>query len=138
MSMGTNTTTRRAVLAGAASLPALAMPAAAAPASDPVFAAIAVYADARRALQKSMAEFPGADIDRDLCDDEQYAVESLLLTMPTTMHGAAAQLRTLAAFAAMNDCQFLGQFGGLDEGCDDFLPKLAGVIESLSAGRVQS
>ena len=88
----TNKQTRRAVLAGAAALPALTMPALAMPADvDPVFAMIerhralrAVYWSGETVADDVMGEH-GKKADQALVD--------LLATPPTTVAGCAAVLR---------------------------------------------
>ena len=88
----TTITSRRAVLAGAAALPALAMPAIASSASDPLFAAIEHHRIARAAFwdesvsEEIMAE-RGKEADQELAD--------LLATRPTTVAGMVAVLRYL-------------------------------------------
>jgi hypothetical protein len=78
---------RRAVLSGAASLPALSLPALA---RDPIFAAI----DARKA---TFAVFKAADSDDELssdaCGKDADAIRVMVHTVPTTLAGLLALVR---------------------------------------------
>jgi len=138
---GTIKTNRRAILAGALSLPALALPASAGAAGpDPVYAAIERYREARRALIEDAAKFPGRDIDEDLADDEIEAVDAMLRTKPTTLLGCAALLREIATAADDMGATLFDNMGGVDDAGRDLLPMLAAFIEgaAMDAKAVQS
>jgi hypothetical protein len=132
--------TRRAILAGAASLPALAIPVAAMPAADPVYAAIEQYREARRALAEDAAKFPGRDIDEDLTDDEVDAVDAMLRTKPTTLLGCAALLREVAKAGDDMGAALFETMGGWDiaDAGRDLLPMLAAFIPSARACRARA
>jgi hypothetical protein len=83
----TATSTRRAILAGAAALPALSLPAIASP--DPIFATIERH---RKAQAAHTAAFDKEDLDR--TGDHAHAVlAELVATTPVTIVGCAALLR---------------------------------------------
>jgi hypothetical protein len=94
----TNKQTRRAILAGAAALPALTLPAVAftAAAPDPIFAAIEYHRAARDAWWGLNDKAPD-EVSDDLLsirgDAEQDALTDLLETRPTTVAGVIAVLR---------------------------------------------
>jgi len=124
---------RRAILAGAATLPTLAIPSAAASGPDPVYAAIEGYREARRALAEYATTFPGRDIDEDLTDDEIEAVDAMLRTKPTTLVGAAALLREISSAADSMGATLFDNMGGIDDAGRDLLPMLASFIEGAAS-----
>ena len=91
----TTKTSRRAILAGAAVLPALAIPAAAfsSPAVDPIFAAIEKHRKIEAAFAASGKET--GDCSDELCDKSNDAYVALVKMTPTTLVGCAALLRHL-------------------------------------------
>ena len=102
----TTTTSRRAILAGAAALPALAMPAIASATVDPIFALIEAHRVAfprRLEAQRATGEIPlledpdCGEADRALhaADDEAFEADmnaafALVTVPPTTMAGVLA------------------------------------------------
>jgi hypothetical protein len=97
----TTTTTRRAILAGAAALPALAVPAIASEA-DPTFAALAHYEAVDRRTNAFLELEPGSDepghaaweAQRRVDMDEWNAArDAILNATPTTAAGAVAAIR---------------------------------------------
>jgi hypothetical protein len=92
---------RRALVAGAASA-AVAIPAAAAPMPDPIFAAIEAHRAAWAALEKDCSQLsdegtPEAEAEfYRLNDAVEVAVCTLVATQPTTMAGAVVLLRHVA------------------------------------------
>ena len=92
---------RRAILAGAASA-AVAIPTAAAPMPDPIFAAIEAHRAAWAALEKDCSRLsdestPEAEAEFDRLNAAvEEAVGTLVDTQPTTMAGAVALLRHVA------------------------------------------
>jgi len=116
-----STTTRRAVLAGAAALPALSLPALAIPAQvDPVFAAIErlrrLYAEwtanIHREPSSESPEYNAWDQENgDTCHAYNRALDEFIATKPTTRAGAAA----LIAFCLADEC---GKFGSDNEHSD--------------------
>jgi hypothetical protein len=92
---------RRAILAGAASA-AVAIPTAAAPMPDPIFAAIEAHRAAWAALEKDCSRLsdestPEAEAEfYRLNDAVEEAAGSLVETQPTTMAGAVTLLRHVA------------------------------------------
>jgi hypothetical protein len=99
---------RRALVAGAASA-AVAIPAAAAPMPDPIFAAIEAHRAAWAALEKdcsqlSDASTPEAEAEFDRLNDAvEEAAGTLVDTQPTTMAGAVALLRHVAEHEGRGD-----------------------------------
>lgn len=131
---GTIKTNRRAILAGALSLPALALPTSAGAAGpDPVYAAIERYRETRRALAEDAARFPGRDVDENLIDDEIEAVDAMLRTKPTTVAGCVALLREAATAAEDMNCTFFANIRGLGEAGAGLLPMLAAFIEGAAS-----
>lgn len=105
----TATSTRRAVLAGAAALPALSVPALASIAGDPIFAAIERHRAAyvvrmeKCQIQSETADYDPANADivaaaDDACDEASAAANALLVTPPTTMAGILALLQYVEDF----------------------------------------
>jgi hypothetical protein len=129
----TITKTRRAVLAGAAALPALAAPTALASISptDPIFAAI----ERHRAAQATFFAACKLDDPTDeqvdpLCTAAHLSIAPLVLTTPTTVAGCAAMLRYIDRIVAENEQ------GGLFEGypasegpARDVLSRIASTLE---------
>ena len=99
---------RRAILAGAASA-AVAIPAAAAPMPDPIFAAIEAHRAAWAALEKDCSRLsdestPEAEAEfYRLNDAVEEAAGILVETQPTTMAGAVALLRHVAEHEGQGD-----------------------------------
>jgi hypothetical protein len=100
-------TTRRAIMAGTASLPALAAPAAAFTAG-PVFAAIEQFRAAWQAHEASCADEPAyGHPDKpawekrqgQACEAELDALRAMLQTRPTSKAGAVAMLKTLDQYS---------------------------------------
>jgi selenocysteine lyase/cysteine desulfurase len=98
----TNTTSRRSVIVGAAALPALAMPAIASSASDPIFAAIkrhrqieAAYVAACNEPTDQAKEQAREDRANKLYGRSSDALGELVAMTPTTLAGCAAVLRYL-------------------------------------------
>jgi hypothetical protein len=105
----TTTTSRRAILAGAASLPALAAPAVAdASVHDPIIAAIETHRVAwgeynTRCSELDAANTPEGEAEwQQLYDAEAGAALQLFNTEPTTIVGAVALLRYVANFVECN------------------------------------
>jgi len=112
-----STTSRRAILAGAATLPALAVPAVAGSLTpDPIFAAIerhrAAYEEHGRVLEAVNAEEdPETHWTNDervaaACDADCDALRALVQTVPATFAGAAAMLRYLVEHQNMGNDTF--------------------------------
>jgi hypothetical protein len=111
MTTGTITTTRRAILAGAASLSALAIPAAAVAAHDPVFGAIErhraaflAYLSAARVSMSTNDDAPEYRARDDATDDayaaENAAAQMLAATVPTSIAGIVALIAYVDEFNA--------------------------------------
>ena len=107
----TVTSTRRAILAGAAAVPALSLPAIA-DEDDPIFAAI----DRHRTAEATYVGFA----ESDSYSDEQFGKHgdeswklygALLATEPTTVAGCAALLRHIEAYEESYDRSLYGDFG---------------------------
>ena len=142
----TTTTSRRAILAGAAMLPAVSLPALAIPAlasaeSDPAFAAVEQFKKAWIAHGKSCQSEPTlpdgcpefgtpnyiawCEANDAACNDDADAFEKMLATRPTTNAGAAAIVR------AYSDTH-----GELDnEWCQALLEKLHESLTSREGSR---
>jgi hypothetical protein len=109
---------RRAVLAGIATAPALAGPALALSGPDPIYSAIerhkAVYAAFGAVLhgmskfekEKGWADSPEREVwrrrEREACDADAAAREKMLATVPTTFAGVLALLRYIDQGAEEN------------------------------------
>lgn len=92
----TTTTSRRAILAGAAALPALTIPCTANPAPDPIFAAIERHREARAVWWEPVPGETDQESD-DRINRTAAAAERTLAdvisTKPTTIAGCVALLR---------------------------------------------
>jgi hypothetical protein len=93
---------RRAILAGAATLPAMSIPAFAEP--DPIFAAI----EAHRRADAAYCAACEADVPEIAMDAAWAAADKLLNIRPTTVAGVAALLRYLYEFEKENPETFCG------------------------------
>jgi hypothetical protein len=130
-----HSTTRRAVLAGAAALPVLSLPAIAIPAQvDPVFAAI----ERHRQIEATYVAACNEPIEQaqvhELCHGSSDALGKLVAMTPTTLAGCAAMLRYLEAHEKSYDEPIL-----LDNHSDnvsiparDLLSRIAATLESLA------
>lgn len=96
----TTTSTRRAVLAGAAALPALSLPAIAEP--DPIFAAIERHRNAEAAFDAAVnvanygplaGDAAAEEVAGELCEVAHSDYAELVAMTPTTTPGCAALLR---------------------------------------------
>ncbi len=94
-------TTRRAILAGAASIAAATLPLPATAATDPIFAAIAQHRKAEDELEQTLRALPCSFDFDDPRDQQSYrrlsrpvelAALALINTVPTTEAGVAALL----------------------------------------------
>ena len=131
----TSKTTRRAILAGAAALPALAIiPATAIAAGgvDPIFAAI----ERHRAVRASFWE--SNDMPEDVmnlrCKEHHQALAVLLSTRPTTIAGCIAILRHFDHHLAEYEEEHANFFGNRSEPVNSagaaFLAKIAAVLDA--------
>jgi hypothetical protein len=94
----TSTSTRRAILAGAAAIPALSLPGLATE-RDPIFAAI----ECHRQAEAAIGGVSDDDDELDACCDRAWAALMTLVSMtPTTAAGCAAMLRYIEAHEAEN------------------------------------
>jgi hypothetical protein len=99
----TTTTSRRSVIVGTAALPALAMPAIASSASDPIFAAIERHRQIEAAYVAACNEPIGDEATEQAtearvnghCHGSSNALGELVAMTPTTVAGCAAVLRYL-------------------------------------------
>jgi hypothetical protein len=118
------TTTRRAILAGTAALPALSLPAVAQ--TDPIFAALDRYKEAHaacvaafKACEDLTYETPGAkaleDWTADLHETDSDLMVNLLEMTPTTAAGCAAMLRQVEQFLVWSGAEPL-----FNSWCDAF------------------
>jgi TPP-dependent trihydroxycyclohexane-1,2-dione (THcHDO) dehydratase len=140
--MTKNTTTRRAVLAGAAAMPAIAMPAAvfAATTPDPIFPALDHHRKSEAAYLAACNEPTGDEATEQaretrvfkLCDKSSDALGELVAMTPTTVAGCAALLRYLEAHEKTYDDPIL-----LDNHSDnvsvparDLLSRIAAALEA--------
>jgi hypothetical protein len=142
----TMTTSRRAVLAGAAALPALSLPALAIPAQvDPVFAAIeehrrlkiishaaffAVPKGGDEGLTDEIAKAEDYAGDRDVEASDQLA--EILAMTPTTAAGCIAMLNYLGAHMenSENGCApFHGWTKKLSEPAETLLSRIAAALD---------
>jgi hypothetical protein len=122
------TSTRRAILAGAAALPALSLPAIAG--TDPIFAAIENH---RRADGACGAAEPCEDeMMNELCDVAAKAYAALLALTPTTVAGATAVLLYVTKhenrWAPWTE-NWGDQYVAAGH---DFLPRVAAVLEAAA------
>jgi hypothetical protein len=139
------TTSRRAILAGIASAPALAAPAIALAAEpDPVFAAIDRHLarDAELHAAHNLSKGGGIKAEQDhqelvsTRDDAQMqALADLLTTRPTTLAGCIALLRRLQDWLDENDdCYPFGEFADpVASAGADFFENLADALEQLQS-----
>jgi hypothetical protein len=118
----TATSTRRAILAGTAALPALSLPAIAQ--TDPIFAALERYREAHAACVAAYAAcegtaYPSAkareDHATDLHETDSELMVNLIEMTPTTAAGCAAVLRQVEQFLAWSGAEPL-----FDSWCDAF------------------
>jgi hypothetical protein len=101
---------RRAILAGAASLPITALPAMAE--SDPIFAAIERHRElsAHRDAILENPELQWSDEADAAADAECAAADALFDILPTTVPGVAALLRYLYEFERAHEETFCGRY----------------------------
>ena len=128
--MTSPSTSRRAILAGAAALPALAMPAIASATVDPIFAVIEHH------RQKEAAFSAALLVDEDSDDDANDALAELVETTPTTLAGCVAVLIYVDNHTREAGSGYL--FEGLayvDEAAEGFLSRIA---ETIAGTAVQS
>ena len=86
----TSPLSRRTVVASAAALPALAVPAVArATEPDPIFPAIAQW---KKALAFSNGKFDGEIAEEAALDKEHEAMKAVLRVVPTTLQGIRAKI----------------------------------------------
>ena len=122
-----NTPTRRSILAGAASVPALSLPVIAEPV-DPIFTAIERHRVAAATME---AAEPCADeIMNELCGAESDAYAALLSVTPTTKAGAAAALLQVAQRENKSDPWADSWGDKFTAAGHDFLPRRAAVLEA--------
>jgi hypothetical protein len=134
----TNTTSRRSVIVGAAALPALAMPAIASSASDPIFAAIerhrqieAAYVAACNEPIVEAKEQAREDRANELCDKSGDALVELVAMTPTTLAGCAALRRYLEAHEEAYDrTAMLDDHNQAKEAARDLLSRIAATLEA--------
>jgi len=127
-----HTTTRRAVLAGAASLPALAIiPATALAAGgvDPIFAAIEEHKAADAAFRdESVSE----EIMAERGEEADQVLADLLATRPTTISGCVAVLRHVDHHIAKYEDEATSLFGNsIDPLCSAGAAFLATIAAAL-------
>jgi hypothetical protein len=132
-------TTRRAVLAGAAALPALAIiPATAIAAGgvDPIFAAI----ERHRAVRASFWE--SNDMPEDVmdlrCKEHHQALAVLLSTRPTTIAGCIAILRHLDHHLAEYEEKHANLFGNRSDPVNSAAAAFLATIAEVLDAAVQS
>ena len=121
--------TRRAIVAGLASLPAIASTSVTASTPDPIFAAIDAHraADARR--MAFIADHTG-DLPDSLADAEFDRFAELLATTPTTPAGCAAMLRYFGEVVIREDEElFSGWSHSISGPAATLFGRLAAVIE---------
>jgi hypothetical protein len=140
----TTTTSRRAILAGAAVLPALAIPAMTMlPAgADPIFAAIerhrqieAAYVAACNAIPSAKFLTPAInEMEKhagNLCHRSSDALGDLVAMTPTTLAGCAALLRYLEAHEEAYDrTAMLDDHNQAKEAARDLLSRIAATLEA--------
>jgi hypothetical protein len=130
-----HTMNRRALVAGAATLPAISLPAIAAlPAADPIFAAIEDHrikdAAFRVAYQDESAENNATVAAAGKV--EAAAARTMLLTVPTTLAGIAARVSHVA------DCESAGDdILSLVMDSEDGNGAAAALLQTLNAGLSQ-
>jgi hypothetical protein len=134
----TKQTTRRAVLAGAAALPVLSLPAIAIPAQvDPVFAAIERHRQADAAHARSCLGEPRSHepefaewerVEEFSCHAAHEALGDLLGTTPTTIAGCAAALRYVEAYTTENGSGGLFHNYAVKDRAADLLSRIAGTL----------
>jgi len=114
----TTTQTRRAILAGAAAIPALSLPAIAAE-RDPIFAAIERHRKAEAAYRefgRSFADKTGPEVEAlekqfaELGEVSNRLITELVAMTPATVGGCAALLRHLDEYATAYECQMFADW----------------------------
>ena len=128
--MSKHITTRRAVLADAAALPALSLPAIALSAQvDPIFAAIERHRKTEAAFAAS-SEGSGNCSD-ELCDKSSDAYVALVKMTPATLAGCAALLRHLEAHERSYDrVALLSNHNHAKVAARDLLSRIAAMLAS--------
>lgn len=129
----TNTTSRRAILAGAASLSALAIPAIATVAPDPIFAAIEAHETATVDLNAACKANLDDEVTSDLLIAQDKVMVDLLETSPTSLAGVAAVLRYVGAYCESDDTYlFENTNDPLNSAGAAFPSMLADALEALA------
>ena len=131
--------TRRALLTGAAAIPlamAVGVPAGARTVEDPAFVAIARHRRAAAASDATSRRIVGDDAADLIYEADSDALAALLRTTPTTLAGCAAMLQHVGAYCAKFDCgPFDDWVGGrrndIGEAGADFLPMIVAALAAI-------
>jgi hypothetical protein len=131
-----DSSTRRAVLAGAAALPALSVPAIAA-GPDPIFAAIERHRQLEAAHISGLSDIFDRDVEaqsNERCSQSFHALGELVAMTPTTPAGCAAVLRYVEDYTRSyrEGGLFTDYRDDVKRPASDFLSRIAATLEAAN------